>query len=373
VTCGVTQAMKAQCHNSARFPASSMLIAQLSIGYSLGAAAVLALTHFNARQYPGQRSIVWAGWGLLAVLCGLQAAHAAWFWGGLAWVQSPWYGALLFAVAPCFYVLARQVLEPGASVLGQGRLAPHLLPMAMAWWWPVDVCLPWAFGLGVWYLAWLLRSLWGLRAQRSQWRQELALVGLALAMGGGVCILGLWQAWRPDAQFFAWYAVSIGLALWLVQWLLGLRPHLPQEVQEVQALSGSYASSTLGSVDVPAVLARLDELMQGQQRYRDPALNLPTLARELGLGAHQLSELVNTRLGKGFSRYLRELRIQDAKQMLVQEPSASVLSVGLSAGFAAQSNFYEAFREIEGMTPGRYRKLMAAQAPPTLQVSTPDS
>jgi transcriptional regulator GlxA family with amidase domain len=113
--------------------------------------------------------------------------------------------------------------------------------------------------------------------------------------------------------------------------------------------------------------------MQGQQRYRDPALNLPTLAQELGLGAHQLSELVNTRLGKGFSRYLRELRIQDAKQMLVQEPSASVLSVGLSAGFAAQSNFYEAFREIEGMTPGRYRKLMATEVPPMPQVSTPDS
>ncbi|MBI3103121.1 MAG: AraC family transcriptional regulator [Burkholderiales bacterium] len=350
-----------------------MLIAQLSIGYSLGAAAVLALTHFNARQYPGQRSIVWAGWGLLAVLCALQAAHAAWLWGGLAWVQAPWYGALLFAVAPCFYVLARQVLEPGAAVLGAGRFALHLLPMAMAFWWPVDVCLPWAFGLGTLYLAWLLRSLWGLRAQRLQWRQELALVGLALAMGGGVCILGLWQAWQPDAQFFAWYAVSIGLALWLVQWLLGLRPHLPQEVQEVQALSGSYASSTLGSVDVPTVLARLDGLMHGQQRYRDPALNLPTLAQELGLGAHQLSELVNTRLGKGFSRYLRELRIQDAKQMLVQEPSASVLSVGLSAGFAAQSNFYEAFREIEGMTPGRYRKLMAAQAPPMPQVLTPDS
>ena len=38
--------------------------------------------------------------------------------------------------------------------------------------------------------------------------------------------------------------------------------------------------------------------------------------------------------------------------MLLAEPSASVLSVGLNVGFSAQSNFYEAFREIEGMTPG---------------------
>ena len=45
----------------------------------------------------------------------------------------------------------------------------------------------------------------------------------------------------------------------------------------------------------------------------------------------------------------------------VAEPSASVLSVGLSVGFTSQSNFYEAFREIEGMTPGQYRKLNPPQ------------
>ena len=62
-------------------------------------------------------------------------------------------------------------------------------------------------------------------------------------------------------------------------------------------------------------------------------------------------------MGKGFSRYLREQRSAAARHMLCAEPSASVLSVGLSVGFSSQSNFYEAFREIEGMTPGQYRKL----------------
>ena len=66
---------------------------------------------------------------------------------------------------------------------------------------------------------------------------------------------------------------------------------------------------------------------------------------------------MNGRLGKGFSRYLREQRIGAAKAMLLDEPSASVLAVGLSVGFTSQSNFYEAFREIEGTTPGQYRKL----------------
>jgi transcriptional regulator GlxA family with amidase domain len=101
----------------------------------------------------------------------------------------------------------------------------------------------------------------------------------------------------------------------------------------------------------------LDTLMRADRIYVDPELSLPSLAERLELNTHQLSELMNTRLGKSFSRYLREQRISATKAMLCDEPSASVLSVGLSAGFTSQSNFYEAFREIEGMTPGQYRKL----------------
>lgn len=42
--------------------------------------------------------------------------------------------------------------------------------------------------------------------------------------------------------------------------------------------------------------------------------------------------------------------------MLLAEPEASVLSVGLAVGFASQSNFYAAFREVTGEVPGRYRR-----------------
>ncbi len=331
-------------------------IAQLFTGYSFGALLVLALTHFNAHQYPEQRSVRYLGWALLATLALLQTVHAVWLWAGWHWMDTQGYGALLLLVAPLFYLLARQVFEPQAATPGVGIVAAHLAPATVAGMTPLTWTLPLAFGLGALYLLWLLRALWRLRSTRAQWGSELALLALATLVGTVVCAFGLLQTWLPGQDFFAWYASAIGLALLLVQLLLGLRPQLAQEVREtVQALP--YASTTLGTVDVEAVLARLEACMQNEQRYRDPALNLPTLAQELGLGAHQLSELVNTRLGKGFSRYLREQRVQAAKQMLVAERSASVLSVGLNVGFTAQSNFYDAFREIEGMTPGQYRKL----------------
>jgi AraC-like DNA-binding protein len=168
-------------------------------------------------------------------------------------------------------------------------------------------------------------------------------------------VLGLAQATLPGKLFFTLYAISIGVAFLLVQLTLGLRPQLSTEISE--AAQESYASSTLTHIDCDAVLANLNTLILEKKAYEDTELSQPGLAAKLGISAHQLSELMNTRLGKGFSRYLREQRINAAKTLLRDEPSSSVLSVGLTVGFAAQSNFYEAFREIEGMTPGQYRKL----------------
>jgi AraC-like DNA-binding protein len=53
---------------------------------------------------------------------------------------------------------------------------------------------------------------------------------------------------------------------------------------------------------------------------------------------------------------VRRYRIEAAKKMLIDEPRASVLSVGLSVGFTSQSNFYVAFKEFTGFVPGQFRK-----------------
>ena len=68
----------------------------------------------------------------------------------------------------------------------------------------------------------------------------------------------------------------------------------------------------------------------------------------------------------GFSRLVRQHRVDAAKKMLIAEPRASVLSVGLSVGFTSQSNFYVAFKEMTGTVPGKFRTqaCLAAQAEP---------
>lgn len=330
-------------------------LALLLIGFSIVSALLLTVTHFRTANYSEQSVARGMGLLLIVALAGLQIAHWGWLYLDRPWIDTALYRMLLFTVAPAFWAFSQPLLKAQAFAVFDPRNLIHALPIAIAPWLVGDIALPLAFVVGAGYLIALALDIHRLRMQRDEYAKEIALLGTIFAIAVGVAILGILQTQLPDNLFFILYAMAIGLAFLLVQVALGLRPQLSVEVTETA--KAAYENSTLTRVDCPAMLGRLDSLMNGERLYEDPDLSLAGLAEHLGLTAHQLSELVNIHLGKSFSRYLREIRVAAAGRMLCAESSASVLSVGLSVGFSAQSNFYEAFREIEGMTPGRYRKL----------------
>ena len=330
-------------------------LALLFIGFSILSAPLLALTHFRDRNYSGQRGARIMGMVLVFSLACLQLVHWSWLYLDLPWVVFPPYRTLLFMVAPAFWGFSRPLLRTDRQTGFRPILMAHAAPIIIAPWLTGGIALPLAFVIGAGYLLSLAHDVFRLRGQRDQFTREILILGLIFIIALGIAGLGIFQAQLPDKLFFVLYAIAIGLAFLLVQIALALRPHLPEEVTETA--KAAYANSTLTRVDQTAAIERLHSMMDSERLCEDPNLSLSGLAQRLGLSSHQLSELINTSLGKSFSRYLRERRVVAAKAMLIAEPSASVLSVGLSVGFSAQSNFYEAFREIEGMTPGQYRKL----------------
>jgi len=118
----------------------------------------------------------------------------------------------------------------------------------------------------------------------------------------------------------------------------------------------SYATSTLTDVNITQCRQKLDGLMKQTKIYQNGNLNLNLLAEQMSLSSHQLSEYINVQFGITFSRYIREQRINIAKQLLVNEPNPSVLAISLETGFKSQSNFYVAFKEITNQSPNSYRK-----------------
>jgi AraC-like DNA-binding protein len=327
---------------------------EFGIGYSLITALLLALVLVTDRQgLPMPRASRVGG---VIMLAGL--GHSQWIhflalrsegeaWGGLA------YGLVLVVQSTGFYWLLLGMLRPAGARWHPLDWSLPLLPLMAV------VLLPPRFGPVVAMAGGAVISLrlglllYRVRSQRRFFRIELrtlALFGLIAAVLAGLSFLAPALDWRA---FAAAYAVLISIGFVLVITLLLRFPDLARKAEE--AVATAYAVSTLGKVDIDRALASLRRLFEQEHAYRDPDLSLSRLAEHLDLSSHQLSELINTQLDTSFPRLVRQYRVEAAQRMLIDEPRASVLSIGLSVGFNSQSSFYTAFKDVAGTVPGRYR------------------
>jgi AraC-like DNA-binding protein len=328
----------------------------LLIGFSVFGAFILASTHFRDEPYRGQPIPQSMGILLLLALVGLQLGHFVYLDQHSDFVFGPVYRALLFVVAPTFYLASKPWLEARLDLRPIQLL--HLTPVIVAPFLPFSLALPLAFAIGSAYVLWLAKSVYALRTQRSQFQWAFWVLVTAFVLAIGVLVVGLGAPLMSTTLFFELYASAIGMAFLLAGFALGRTPQFLNDVAD--AARATYVSSTLAQIDCPMMLKQLAQLMSEERIYEQADLTLPLLAARMDISPHQLSELINVHLGKGFSRYVREYRVEAAKALLLSKPAMSVLAVGMQVGFSSQSNFYEAFRELAGMTPGQFRKMNKA-------------
>ena len=216
------------------------------------------------------------------------------------------------------------------------------------------IALPILFTFGAAYSLWLAYLVYGLRERRKQFRFEFLYFAVMSVLGVIVLALGFALPYLDDAVFYRVYNIAVGLGIAIMIVALVANPQLIGDLSEAARVK--YGTSTLGGVDVRASLEKLARVMSVGKAYQNEDLSLNSLAAEIGVTAHQLSELINTRLGMGFSRYVRERRVEAAKALLLAAPSQSILSVSLDTGFRSQSAFYAAFKELTGQSPGDFRE-----------------
>ncbi len=329
-------------------------ITLLLCGFSIISALVLTTTHLdtNNKQYKGKLISRIAGIVLLLGLASMQFIHYDFLANGGSLVNSKFYIFLLFIVSPAFYFFIRDVLRVENSY--QAIQLLHLLPSLIALLLPQNYAQLLAFVFGTGYVLWLAYRLYFLRSERSRFTLEmLSLLAVAI-VAILVLILGVFMPLISDHVFYTSYALLLGIGFVVIIYTLLRFPDITQEVAE--AAQAAYAVSTLNNLDSDALVLKLRQLLEVEKLFSDDKLSLRSLAEKMDISNHQLSELINTRFNKSFSQLLREYRITEAKRMLIDEPNASVLSIGLSTGFTSQSNFYTAFKELTGMAPGNYRK-----------------
>ncbi len=328
------------------------LLSLLLIGFSLFTAILLItgnlLHQFEAQQFSSKL----AGFVLVVCLATIQWLNLQFILNSSFFIFSPFYIALLFCIAPCFYFYSRRLLT--AKNKFSGWLILHTLPLSLSLFFPVQWMLPLVFLIGSGYLVWLAQAVYLLREQRQRFKLELLALVVFFSIAVGVIMLGFIWPLLSNSQFIIGYSILIGLAFFATTLTLLRFPSITVDIAEAAQIA--YTESTLKHIDRKEKISCLIQLMEQEKLYVQENLSLAMLAEQLQLNSHQLSELINSEFRQGFSKYIRQYRVEAAKKLLLDEPKSSVLSIGLSVGFSTQSNFYTAFRDIAGMAPGQFRK-----------------
>ncbi|MCD8103623.1 MAG: AraC family transcriptional regulator [Lachnospiraceae bacterium] len=101
----------------------------------------------------------------------------------------------------------------------------------------------------------------------------------------------------------------------------------------------------------------LEAIEYVRQNYTLP-LTLEDTAHRAGLSPTYFSRKFHQATGNTFKKYVNEIRILNAKQMLLSTDD-SVTKIAMNCGFGSSNYFKDVFRRMTGFSPRDYRKKSA--------------
>ncbi len=96
-------------------------------------------------------------------------------------------------------------------------------------------------------------------------------------------------------------------------------------------------------------------IVRYMQEHLTEEISLNVLAEEFHLSASYISQLFKNEIGVNFLAYLTNIRMEQAKKLLLSTP-LSIAEVSERSGYGDYRVFTKAFKKSEGVTPSQYRR-----------------
>ena len=122
------------------------------------------------------------------------------------------------------------------------------------------------------------------------------------------------------------------------------------------------AAGTVSIDELGSVKPLLDEWVR-QKRYREYDKSREEIAAEIGTSKELLNQYFAQEMGKDFRTWRTELRIEDAKALLLSDKKMSSNLIGEMVGFSDRSNFHRQFTRLVGCSPKKWRETEGETAP----------
>ncbi len=144
-------------------------------------------------------------------------------------------------------------------------------------------------------------------------------------------------------------AITFTFLVYLLVWILFTKNRTPAALK-------SKSKPAWNQTEIAEITTQIEITLSQNDKYKDSALTMPALAKEVGLTTHQFSLFINDHLGKNFSQLINEVRVNAAQEMLLRDKHLTVEAIAYDCGFNATSTFHTAFKNVTGMTPAGFRK-----------------
>lgn len=230
--------------------------------------------------------------------------------------------------------------------------------------------------LGVMYPYWSYKKIWSgyiVRIIYIQWFVYILVTGLALkneiqklfskkqklqdieiwmlSVFIGVTIIWIGYAVGVYASYIVGaFSFSFVLYLLILFWILKRRKTSLFFENNIK-----YANKKIDTIQAKSIETNLDTLIKEKELFKNPNLKLNDVAHQLNVLPHYLSQFLNDNMGKSFSLFINEYRIDEAKRLLKVAHNYTTEAIGYECGFNSKSTFFTTFKKITGDTPANYK------------------
>lgn len=119
-----------------------------------------------------------------------------------------------------------------------------------------------------------------------------------------------------------------------------------------------YQSSSLAGTEMDSLYAQVLKLLEEDEIYQIPQLQIQDLADRLGVTTHRISQTINSKAGKSFYDLINGYRVAHLKRLLLapEYSSFTILGLGLESGFNSKASLNRIFKQHTGVSPSEFQR-----------------
>jgi AraC-like DNA-binding protein len=119
-----------------------------------------------------------------------------------------------------------------------------------------------------------------------------------------------------------------------------------------------YRKSGLTETQAETLKQQILQMMATEKPFLDSELSLSDLAKRLKTSNHNLTEVLNRHINKGFFQFINEYRIEEAIQKMGDPKYENFTLLAHACGFNSKTTFIKYFKQQVGKTPSQYAEEM---------------